>query len=219
LTIPIVSLVFERDKHRLFEPVNSLASSLAAYSIAITVASEGSQAFSEKNAYGFYGFPAGCNAGLRCVQFDRIVRLPVSGPIEAHIAHRHPDEIRVGILEFERTDYEPPGIIRTLRQMPTELMQSAFIPFYENYKSHIKGAFGSDTYNWPDTWNFGRVIRNAMSHRGEIYFKNPNARPVSWRHLSYSPEDTGRLVIGEELIAGDLFILMVEMDDALNISE
>lgn len=92
--------------------------------------------------------------------------------------------------------------------------QSLITNYYERYLAEIEGKWGNDRTRWPGVWNFGRVLRNAMSHGGRIDFRNKNASSVKWRGLIYSPADEGRLVLHTDLWPGDLYYLLREMDEA-----
>jgi hypothetical protein len=84
--------------------------------------------------------------------------------------------------------------------------------FYERHRSKAEAKFGTNPASWPSVWNFGRVVRNAMSHGGKIDIRNANAVPVQWRGLRYSSSDNGRQVLHTDLWPGDLFNLILEMD-------
>ncbi|ALU91518.1 hypothetical protein Hrubri_4373 [Herbaspirillum rubrisubalbicans M1] len=96
------------------------------------------------------------------------------------------------------------------------LGQSLGTNYFERNQPAVKAKFGDKAKTWPDVWNFGRVVRNAMSHRGEITFTSPNADPVSWKGLTYSPSDNGRRILHTDIWPGDLFDLIIEMDSCLS---
>jgi hypothetical protein len=90
--------------------------------------------------------------------------------------------------------------------------QSLITNYYERYLDQIGDTFGKDMTNWPSVWNFGRVIRNAMSHGGRINIRNPNAAPVKWRGLSYSSKENGRLILHTDIWPGDLYYLLRDLE-------
>jgi len=90
--------------------------------------------------------------------------------------------------------------------------QSLGTNYFERNKPAIVVKFGADPKGWPDVWNFGRIVRNSMSHRGEITFLSSGASPVSWKGLTYSPSDIGRRILHTDIWPGDLFDLIIEMD-------
>ncbi|WP_156950572.1 hypothetical protein, partial [Hyphomonas oceanitis] len=78
--------------------------------------------------------------------------------------------------------------------------------FYERHQQSIIDKFGKDpNLSWPNVWNFARVVRNAMSHRGELHFRSSSAPTVSWKGLSYSFSDNGRNILHQDIWPGDLF--------------
>lgn len=87
--------------------------------------------------------------------------------------------------------------------------------FYERNLPQVKARFGHGSQTWPSVWNFGRVVRNAMSHGGRITFRNLHAPAVRWRTLQYSPADNGRQILHTDLWPGDLFNLILDMDAAI----
>jgi hypothetical protein len=87
--------------------------------------------------------------------------------------------------------------------------------YYEAHKALIESAFGQESRMWPATWQFGRVVRNAMSHNGRIRIDNPNAPSVSWKSLTYAQPDNGRSILHTDLWPGDLFDLLIEMDEQI----
>lgn len=92
---------------------------------------------------------------------------------------------------------------------------SMFVNYYERYKTIIEIKFTQHHPNWPDEWNFGRIVRNALSHGGRINFENPNASPVYWNLLTYMPKDNGRQIIHTDLWPGDMIYLMRDMNSYL----
>lgn len=94
--------------------------------------------------------------------------------------------------------------------------QSLMVNYYERNLGIAISKFGSSATSWPMIWNFGRVVRNAMSHAGTLNFTNANAASVNWKFLTYSPADNGKPILHTDLWPGDLFDLILEMDTAIN---
>lgn len=92
------------------------------------------------------------------------------------------------------------------------MISSAFVKYFEEYRSLVEARCTKDVKNWPSVWNFGRVIRNALAHKGQIKFDNQNASPVIWRKLKYSPSDNGKQVLYQDMTSVELILLMEEMD-------
>lgn len=87
--------------------------------------------------------------------------------------------------------------------------------YYEAHKALIELAFGQEWRMWPPAWQFGRVVRNAMSHNGRIRIDSASAPSVSWKSLTYGRPDNGRAILHTDLWPGDLFDLLIEMDEQI----
>lgn len=90
--------------------------------------------------------------------------------------------------------------------------QAMITNYFERQLKGIERTFSRDRSKWPAVWNFGRVVRNSMSHGGRIYFENKKAPPVFWRGLSYSPTDNDRVILHRDLWPADLVYLLRDMD-------
>jgi len=90
------------------------------------------------------------------------------------------------------------------------LYEQAFVTYLAKNESAIKANHGSQK-PWPDVLNFGRIVSNAFAHGGTINIKHGSSG--SWGGISYSEGDNGRRVLYNDLSAGDLTLLMLEMDE------
>jgi hypothetical protein len=95
------------------------------------------------------------------------------------------------------------------------MIANAFVKYFEETRSLAQKKYSTDTQRWPSVWNFGRVMRNALGHKGAIKIDNPNAQAVKWRALSYSPSDNGKAILYHDVTAVELILLMEEMDAAI----
>jgi hypothetical protein len=93
------------------------------------------------------------------------------------------------------------------------LSQAMFTSFYENHRELIRKAHGAGTKSWPAGWAFGRVVRNALSHGGQLDIRGPTS--VRWKKLAYTQADHGRRIVNVDLWPGDLFVLLIEMEAEL----
>lgn len=125
-------------------------------------------------------------------------------------------------IAFEEVGYEvKPSDFKTHFKAGTKLgitkaiIQPCFLNYFERLKPKVEKKYGSNPYQWPSVWNFGRVVRNTFGHNGEIYFKNASAAPVSWRHYTYSPTDNGRVILFNDVGVVELIYLMADMDEAV----
>lgn len=149
---------------------------------------------------------------------DEGIIIPVHlflGPI---LAGEWPEKIGFASIKKEKTrvrgplsDAESHDIIRK------GIFGAAFATYYESQLAAIKTKFTHTTTNWPSELNFARVVRNAISHNGQIHFENLNAAPVTWRGLTFGPADNGRAVFDWEdgVGIGELILLFEDMDKAL----
>lgn len=92
------------------------------------------------------------------------------------------------------------------------LEQSMVVSYFERYRADVVVRFGNDTKDWPEDWNFARVVRNSVAHGGTIDIRNANAPPTTWRGLSYGPAENGRRVIHNDLWPADLILLLRDLD-------
>lgn len=109
---------------------------------------------------------------------------------------------------------EPPRLnLGSLEHFLFGLSQGMFTSFYENHKDSIRQVHGDEAKRWPAAWAFGRVIRNALSHGGNLDIRGPTN--VCWKKLAYTQADHGRRVVNVDLWPGDFFILLTEMEAEL----
>jgi hypothetical protein len=92
------------------------------------------------------------------------------------------------------------------------MIANAFVKYFEETRSLVEAKYSKNTQQWPAVWNFGRVMRNALGHKGAIKFDNTKAQPIAWKSLSYSPSDNGKSVLYQDVTAVELVLLMEDMD-------
>lgn len=103
---------------------------------------------------------------------------------------------------------------RRVKSLHASMIESSFVRYFESLQEEVERRHGSHRRKWPSVWNFGRVVRNAIVHKGRISFENPRAAPVSWKTLTYSPADNGKEVMYQDLTPVEIILLMEEMDSA-----
>jgi hypothetical protein len=94
-----------------------------------------------------------------------------------------------------------------------------FVEYFEAFRPWLDKNVSRDFYIWPSRWNFARVVRNAIVHNsGRVYWNDPkpSSLPISWYGLTYSNATNRRHIIGPDLNVGDLVILLLEMNEALD---
>ena len=94
------------------------------------------------------------------------------------------------------------------------LVGSMFITYFERVREQVEAKFGASVSAWPSVWNFGRTVRNALTHRGVLEIRSANAPPVTWRSVSLTHTDNGQELLAPTkfLGVGDLIPLLLEMD-------
>jgi hypothetical protein len=126
---------------------------------------------------------------------------------------RRPATIELKQRGRAQNDYAPGvKVRREPRRVLATVVGASFVRYYESVEDFIKAAHGTDRSQWPEKLRFGNVVRNAFAHDGTVVIRNPNARPVWWRSLSYNYADNGRRILYSDLAVADLIFLMDEMD-------
>ena len=108
------------------------------------------------------------------------------------------------------------GSLKRLTQFHNDAAAVQFVMYYERFIDWAKQQAAHNIANLEATWGFGRVVRNAIGHAGRITINDKSFAPVSWGGLTYGPAQHGRPIIGPDLHAPDIMILMLDMDRALD---
>ena len=93
---------------------------------------------------------------------------------------------------------------------------TVFASFYEVHKEWIRTTYTGDARKWPAILNFGRIVRNSISHSGKLHFEGKTPVAGTWHHFNYGPANQGHKVIGGDLHYPELLILMIEMSHELD---
>lgn len=107
--------------------------------------------------------------------------------------------------------FKIPVRLRGIGRLHAYLIMSAFVHYFQSVHPLVESKYGGQQ-NWPPVWNFGRVVRNAFAHGGNIKIDNPNAPPVVWRNLSYTPNQNGQQIIYRDITPVEMVLLMEDMD-------
>lgn len=118
-------------------------------------------------------------------------------------------------LSGETTDMLAPVRLTGQLKLHAHLIESAFIQYFESVCSIVENKYSKGRQSWPEVWKFGRVVRNAFAHRGEIYITNPRASAVTWKTLTYSPANNGLQIVFRDLAPVEIILLMEDMDSAV----
>lgn len=152
------------------------------------------------------------STAFQCHQMDRYVVFSTD-ILDRALTNTIPDEIEL------RIEAQPGGRGEDAAWPLQEIMASAaslaFVRFYEDFRPVLHATLGNDHTEWPNPWRFGRVVRNAASHNA-VHIDDKSFTPLSWHELTYGPAQNGRKIFGNDLAAGDILVLMLEMNDCLD---
>ena len=95
-----------------------------------------------------------------------------------------------------------------------KVMAGCYLTYFDKIKDDIVQTYGSNNSDWPSELNFARIVRNAFAHNSLITIQNPNAAPVSWKHLTYAQQDNGKDIFTDFFVV-ELIDLMKEIDSKL----
>ena len=149
--------------------------------------------------------------------FDAEVRTDIGGIVETFINGVPLTTIRVGICQKRRSCLLMKIELSksSIHDLLTKLLIAFLVEFFENYRAWLDKTVQANTpAEWPNVWQFARVVRNAAAHN-TVNITNPNFKPVSWYSLTYGLEQNGRVILGPDLAPADIIILIIEMDEAL----
>lgn len=199
--------VYTRGDHRFFDRVVALLVSLASLGKAINVQSGGF-----RNAYG----PRDCIAiaGIAHVSGLELRFYPYH-VLESLLRNEWPDRLELEDCPLAGPPGHLPLTVDCLRLVQGLMSQWAFVSYFESVRPEIEALHGTDPYQWPGVCNFARVVRNAFSHGGEIYFSNPGSQGVCWSTLTYSPADNGRQILYRDVTPVEIVLLMEDVDAVL----
>ncbi len=89
------------------------------------------------------------------------------------------------------------------------LYEQAFVTYFENSRREVKTKHGSFR-NWPNALAFARMVRHAFAHGGLVNILDNSSS--SWGGITFSRSNNGQPVMYNYLSAGDLTLLMIDMD-------
>lgn len=87
------------------------------------------------------------------------------------------------------------------------------VSYFEAHNSEIEIKFPAGRDKWPDPWQMTWAVRNAVSHNGTVYSKNPNGKLVSWKGLAHSQSIEQNFPILRKINGGDMLVLLIEMEE------
>lgn len=186
-----------------FDELNTLVTATAAVAIAADLHVSGSVTYQPGDYLTIVG-----------KHVDSRVRMPLAGPIAVALAGRKPDVIELAVVPGRDRErgyaYKTSGLVALL----DSLFQPFIVNYYERWVDDIRSRVSTDRTSWPASWQMGWMIRNAVSHGGNVHFRHQSQQPVSWRGLTVSPADQGKQVLGHFINQGDLLVLLIDMEES-----
>src|SRR6266404_3486521 len=144
-------------QHRLFDLMRNLVFIVDALFAAISATKQGAD---------WNGVASGV-LPFKSTQFGISVILPI-GVLMPALLNNKPVRI-IGVAFFLTKDIGPP-LRKTAytATLPPRILDNMIAPlyvdFFERYRPWIKTNYGGDPYAWPALLNFGRAVRNWISH-------------------------------------------------------
>ena len=132
--------------------------------------------------------------------------------VSSVVRNYQPEQITFECFELEPL---PKGETVNLGSLDTfiiGLSQMMLVSYFEDRKDLIKQNF-KVIKNWPEVWQFARIVRNALSHGNKINIHDGYS--ATWNGLTYSEVQNGQTVINADLFPGDLIVLLRELEDSL----
>ncbi|MEY5068436.1 MAG: hypothetical protein RLZ47_298 [Bacteroidota bacterium] len=148
---------------------------------------------------------------------NKMVRFPIFGPVEAALINKKPDQIAIVVEEIAPSKHNYNKTITVLSKTLDHVFLPFLIDFYESNIKEATGKFGdfkTNSESWPDSWQMGWVVRNAIAHNHKIDFRDKNSKPRTWSGVTISKENDGE-PIADFFNSADLIILLLEMEKSL----
>jgi len=199
--------VYTAQNHRFFDNLVSFVAGISSLGLAFQVqASHPTRPFLPTEFLALVGFPnvAGCEF--------HVFPEPVLAEL---LANRWPTSMVIHEVPINQAPPSHPIWLTGMQGVHGSMIANAFVQYFEANRGAAESKYGSNVQAWPATWNFGRVVRNALAHKGVINIQNANAAPVAWRTLVYGPAQNGRQLLYQDLTAVEIILLMEEMDALL----
>jgi len=150
--------------------------------------------------------------------FDASIVVPDFGPVQTALRNQYPDKIEMEVRPGRPDEQQFAVKTDKYADAMFGLFSGIFVQFYEDYAQWLLHNVASDVSKWPIPWSFAKVVRNSTVHSGKIYYKGRKREKIPtviWHHLSYGPDDEGRIVFGGDFTLADILLLLMEMSDAL----
>ena len=195
---------YHRTQHRFFDSLVAFTAGVSSLGIALDAQKNGTaQGYSPNQYLALTGNPAVSGIEFHFYPHSLLSTL---------LNNDWPDLLVLDEYPINQSPVIHPLNLTGLQGVHGAMVANAFVKFFEETRSLVETKHSTDAQKWPTVWNLGRVMRNALGHKGVIQFKNQHAQPVTWRKLCYSPSDNGKAVLYHDVTAVELILLMEDMD-------
>jgi hypothetical protein len=201
-------LTFERSVHRFFDDLVTFLVTNASLGVALVAQHSGvPTACTPGHSIALVGSPRVTNVMLRFFPYQAL---------QAIVRNGWPETVQIEEEPIAGPRMSNPHWLTGQQGLLGLMIQSTFVHYFETVRrQEVITRFGTEPQYWPPVWNFGRVIRNAFAHGGQIDFQNLYAPAVNWRTLSYSPANNGQTILFADVTPVEIIYLMSDMDAAL----
>lgn len=199
----MIQRTYIQSQHRFFDSLVGFIASVSSLGSALAAQKNGnSPGFSPTEYAALTGNPAVTGIEFHFFPHNILSTLVSNGWPTTLVLDEHP---------INQQQPAHPLSLTGLQGVHGAMIANAFVKYFEETRPLVDAKYSKNT-QWPSVWNFGRVIRNALVHKGTIRFDKPNFQPVAWRSLSYSHSDNGKAVLYHDVTAVELILLMEDMD-------
>lgn len=194
-----------RKDDRLFEFVHNLVIMIESFAIGVNSHCNNPATFSE-------GTCLSCHSKV----FNKEIQFPIYGSIIRALNNIIPIFIEVRIIE-KKLSLDPNIIWNDKFASVVEyVFKPFFINYYETYFNTITHKYNG-LKNSPEEWKVAWILRNALSHNGNITIKpHYSELTATWGNLTLNFSMNNKKVMYEIISAADLFLLMLDMDKCLD---
>lgn len=200
----MIQRTYLQSQHRFFDSLVAFTASASSLGIALAAQKNGnSPGFSPNEYVALTGNPTVAGVEFHFFPHKILSALVGNGWPTTLVLDEHPINPQPVVHSLNLTG---------LQGVHGAMIANAFVKYFEETRTFTEAKYSTNCQQWPSVWNFGRVIRNALGHKGTIKFDNPNAQPVTWKSLSYSPSDNGKAILYHDVTAVELILLMEDMD-------
>src|SRR5260221_310250 len=142
-----------------------------------------------------YRFEPGSSISQVCYVEPVEVEVDGAGVLGAVSNRGWPTDLQIG-FHRRASPVAPAATLNGIQRLMASIYEHAFLSYFESVHDHIKGRYGK-VARWPMELNFGRVVRNAFGHGGNV--RIDSGPPVVWRGVRESPPHTGPRVLFQHL--------------------